>query len=99
MTSKSEFLGLSLGDQWIFEEILNTIPYSICAFGSRVTEKYKKLSDIDLCIMENINDLTLFEIKEKFAESDLPMKVDIKRWNDMNVTFQQLIKKNLKPLK
>ena len=99
MTFMHSFLGLSSSDEMLFREILNAIPYSISAFGSRVKGNYKKFSDIDLCIMENVDDLTLFNIKEQFSDSDLPMKVDIKRWGDINPEFQALIQADLQKLK
>jgi uncharacterized protein len=99
MTSTNSFLGLSASDEVLFKKILNTIPYAMSAYGSRVKGNYKKLSDIDLCIMEDVDDLTLFDIKEQFSDSDLPMKVDIKRWSDINSDFQDLIRSDFRKLK
>ena len=99
MTSMNSLMGLSESDEILFKEILNTIPYAISAYGSRVKGNYKKLSDIDLCIMEEVDDLTLFHIKEQFSDSDLPMKVDLKRWSDLSADFQSLIQADLQKLK
>lgn len=95
MTSQTNTFGLEPDDLIIFNKIIQSIPYPIYIYGSRAKGAYTKFSDIDLCIMVNIDDLELFYIKEKFADSDLPMKVDIKRWNDLNADFQSLIKPDL----
>lgn len=56
----------------------------------------KKFSDLDLCIMDNINYEVLLEIREALDESDISIHIDIKRWNiDMNEHFRSLIKNDL----
>jgi predicted nucleotidyltransferase len=82
-------------DLEIFKTIISTLPYTIYAYGSRVKNRSKKFSDIDLCIIENITDLEMSDIKEIFEESNLAMKVDIKRSSDMSVDFFNIIKNDL----
>ena len=82
-------------DLKIFENILSSLPYIIYAFGSRVKNNSKKFSDIDLCIQEDISDLEMSDIKEIFEDSNLAMKVDIKRFSDMSTDFLSLIKNDL----
>ena len=70
--------------------------YEIWAFGSRVTGKAKQFSDLDLVIITQ-QPLPLSEyaiLKEAFAESDLPYKVDIVDWAATSVTFQIIINAN-----
>ncbi|MCC8371113.1 MAG: nucleotidyltransferase domain-containing protein [Rickettsia endosymbiont of Stiretrus anchorago] len=83
-------------DLLILRSILKKYPYKFYAYGSRVKGKAKKISDLDLCIMDNINYEVLFEIKEALDESDVSIHIDIKRWNiDMNEDFCSLIKNDL----
>lgn len=83
-------------DLLILRSILKKYPYKFYAYGSRVKGKAKKFSDLDLCIMDNINYEVLFEIKEALDESDMSIHIDIKRWNiDMNEDFRSLIKNDL----
>lgn len=83
-------------DLLILRSILKKYPYKFYAYGSRVKGKAKKFSDLDLCIMDNINYEVLFEIKEVLDESDVSIHIDIKRWNiDMNEDFRSLIKNDL----
>ncbi len=79
----------------IFKNIISSLPYTIYAYGSRVKNHSKKFSDIDLLIIEDITDVELGDIKEIFDESNLPMKVDIKRRKDMSSDFFSLIKDDL----
>lgn len=83
-------------DLLILRSILKKYPYKFYVYGSRVKGKAKKFSDLDLCIMDNINYEVLFEIKEALDESDISIHIDIKRWNiDINEDFRSLIKNDL----
>ena len=82
-------------DRKIFNDIISKLHYKIYAYGSRVKNHSKKFSDIDLCIMEDISDLEISNIKEIFEESDLTIKVDIKRRSDISPDFFNLIKDDL----
>ena len=79
----------------IIKEILKKYSYTFYVYGSRAKKKARKNSDLDLCYKEKIPRKVLFDIKEQFEESDLPFKVDIVSWEDMNPTFQKLIEKDL----
>jgi len=50
---------------------------SVWAFGSRVTGKARRYSDLDLVVMGDrpLPSLTLHALKEAFEESDLPFRV------------------------
>ncbi len=67
--------------------------FVIWAFGSRVTGKAKKFSDLDLVIMTNdVFDIKkLFALKNDFSESNLPFKVDIVIWSDLDKDFKKII--------
>ncbi len=79
----------------IVKDILNKYPYKFYAFGSRVTGKQKKFSDLDLCYKEQIPLAVVAEIEAGFAESDLPFKVDLVNWDNCSDDFRQLITKDL----
>ena len=64
------------------------------AFGSRVHgENLKPFSDLDLAIItESPLDIgKMTELKEAFAESSLPIKVDLLDWSVASERFKNLI--------
>ena len=66
----------------------------VLVFGSRVTSNFKPHSDLDLCIL-GTRPLSLKQIailREAFAESDLPMRVDLVDWATSTPQFQDIIK-------
>ena len=63
--------------QKIIQQILSKYPYHFYAYGSRVKGAARKLSDLDLCYYDNIPDAAVFQIEEKFKESDLPFFVEL----------------------
>lgn len=79
----------------IIEKILSEYPYHFYAYGSRVKGENRKLSDLDLCYQENVPSDIAEEIREKFAESNLPFMVELVNWKHMRPSFQQAIKKDL----
>lgn len=87
---------LAQEDTLIIRDILNKyIPeYEVWAFGSRVHGRnLKKFSDLDLAIInqETVDACKLFELKEAFSESNLPMMVDVLAWHDIDKSFQEII--------
>ena len=71
---------------------LGNMDYRI--FGSRAKGTAKKYSDLDVVLLGNepISLLTLSNLEEEFAESDLPFKVDIVDWQRITTDFQEKIK-------
>ncbi len=72
--------------------ILNTwIPTrKVKIFGSRTLLEGKPYSDLDLCIMGE-EPLTLHvtsDLREAFAESDLPFRVDLVDWSRLSLEMQ-----------
>ncbi|MFH1644775.1 MAG: nucleotidyltransferase domain-containing protein [bacterium] len=74
----------------IIKEILNDVP-DVCFFGSRVTGKSKKFSDLDICLKKNISDYDYEILKEKFENSDLPFKVDLVEYKRVSEAFKKII--------
>lgn len=83
----------------IVEEILNKYPYTFYAFGSRTKGTQKRLSDLDLCFKDPIPFNIQGHIDEDFEESDLPFKVDLLDWRYISPEFQEIIEKDLIPIK
>ena len=62
-------------------------------FGSRATGRARRYSDLDLAIDAG-RLLTLDEtarLSEAFCESDLPFRVDLVDWHDINDRWRQAI--------
>lgn len=69
---------------------------TVWAFGSRVTGTAKPYSDLDLAILTD-KPLSLERmaiIKDAFAESDLPIRVDVVDWSATSASFQEIIRRN-----
>ncbi len=82
-------------DLKIIGQIIAKYPYKFYAYGSRVKNTHKKFSDLDICIMENINLSLLENIKEEFIDSDITIKIELKRWQDLSDDFKSLIQDDL----
>ena len=65
----------------------------VFAFGSRVSGKAKKFSDLDLVIKAR-NALPwkmLAEMRESFEDSDLPITVDVVDWSHCTERFRSIV--------
>lgn len=71
--------------------------YAINAFvfGSRAKQTAKEFSDLDLCLMENYERSTIRKLQDEFEESDLPYKVDVVVWSELDDGFKGRIQKDL----
>jgi predicted nucleotidyltransferase len=69
----------------------------VLAFGSRVTGKAHRFSDLDLALVcETPIDRRLIEsLKEVFSESDLPFMVDILDYNSLSESFRAIMNERL----
>ncbi len=76
----------------IVMSILNKYDYKFYVFGSRVTDKAKEFSDLDLFYNEDIPEKIIMNIEDEFEESDLPYKVDIVNYNKCDKNFQKIMK-------
>ena len=66
---------------------------TVRAFGSRVQGNSKPFSDLDLAVM---GDVPLYfrqlaALKDAFAESNLPFRVDVVDWAATSEVFQSII--------
>lgn len=86
-------------DNWneILRILSQFVPqYTIWAFGSRVTGKAKRYSDLDLVIYSNrpLSLESMATLNDAFDESDLPIRVDIVDWAGTASSFREIIQKN-----
>lgn len=68
----------------------------ILAFGSRVSGKSKKYSDLEICLKTRGNRIpfqTLEALDARFAESNIPLKIDIIDYHSVDEGFQKIIDK------
>jgi len=65
----------------------------VFAFGSRVSGKAKKFSDLDLMIKTPaaLPWKTLAELRESFEDSDLPICVDVVDWSNCTERFRSIV--------
>lgn len=65
----------------------------VFAFGSRVTGKARKFSDLDLYIKtgNKLPSQIIDDLKDAFSESDLPIRVDVLDWHAVSPEFQKII--------
>ncbi|MFC1764082.1 nucleotidyltransferase family protein [Planctomycetota bacterium] len=69
-------------------------------FGSRVTGTAKSYSDLDLVIMgdEEVDLKVMAMLKDAFAESNLPYRIDIIQWCQTGDEFKDVITSQLQSL-
>lgn len=68
--------------------------YAVWLFGSRTTHTIKPYSDIDLVIItdEPVSLEIVSMMALEFAESDLPYKVDLVDWSQLDDDFKKIIR-------
>lgn len=76
----------------IVKAILHAVP-EVWVFGSRVTGKYRKTSDLDICVrwVNGPRPGKLELLKEAFEQSDLPFIVDVCDYHAVAPDFQDVI--------
>ena len=94
----SASIDISSGDFEIVKRILaRHVPdCKVLAFGSRVCGTARRYSDLDLALMtsEPLDIRRSSELKEAFAQSDLPFRVDIVDWASASDNFRRIIEMN-----
>lgn len=68
---------------------------TVWAYGSRVTGKARKTSDLDIVVIGNepLSFNTLAALRDAFSESNIPYKVDVNDWATITEEFRQEISK------
>ncbi len=69
-------------------------------YGSRVSGKAKRFSDLDLAIVgkEMLGLRQISRLKEAFSESNLPIMVGVQDWNQISDNFQNIIEQHYEVL-
>lgn len=65
---------------------------TVWAYGSRITGKSKPQSDLDIVVFDTDTN-EIVNLKDAFAESDLPFTVDVMDWGKIPDTFKENIRK------
>ncbi|RKX46926.1 MAG: nucleotidyltransferase domain-containing protein [Verrucomicrobia bacterium] len=65
----------------------------IWAFGSRINQTAKDWSDLDLVVVgvAKLEQHALYDLREAFEESDLPIRIDVLDWHTISPEFQAVI--------
>lgn len=63
------------------------------AFGSRVTGKARRFSDLDLVVQgeDRLADGRLDALRDAFSASTLPVRVDVVDWHAISESFRAII--------
>jgi predicted nucleotidyltransferase len=67
--------------------------FKVWAFGSRAVGTAGRFSDLDLALEGDapVTLQTIARLKHAFAESDLPIRVDVVDWNALDPEFKAVI--------
>ena len=73
----------------------------VWAFGSRVTGRPRRTSDLDLVLVTEtpLPPARMADLRDAFSESDLPFKVDLVDWAATKEIFREIIQKGYVVLK
>lgn len=82
----------------IVHQVLNAYHQDFYIFGSRSKGNHRPLSDLDIVSKGSLTKVQASEIKEKFEESNLPYKVDLVLWDEIDENFRQKISPDLKKI-
>ena len=63
----------------------------VVVFGSRLGSDHHQYSDLDICVIGEVemSDLKWSDMLQTIAETDLPFKVDLSRFDDLPASFQE----------
>lgn len=68
----------------ILKEILSKYNVKFYAYGSRIKNKARQFSDLDICIVGDFYHRDYFSLKDELVDSDISIKIDLQRWKDLN---------------
>jgi len=85
-------------ERWQLEEIKTVLKHyvpdcEVRVFGSRVNGRSQKFSHLDIALVcsAKLDHHTLEKVKDAFAESDLPIQIDVHDWHTLSDSFKQII--------
>ncbi len=81
----------------IVKDILRQFELNECTFifGSRAKGTAEKFSDLDICLKKKIEKTEFRKIVDAFEDSDLPIKVDVILWDEIDDNFKNHIIKDM----
>jgi uncharacterized protein len=89
-------IDISTGQLEIVKQIFRqrlTDDITVWVYGSRVTQKARQFSDLDIALEQHngqlINTMLLAQLLDDFEESILPYKVDVMDYNTAKGIFKQ----------
>lgn len=82
----------------IVRKILNPYHQDFYVFGSRSKGNQRPLSDLDIISKKPLSKLQISEINELLEESNLPFKVDLILWDQLEESFKKIIQADLKKI-
>ncbi len=95
MNETAHTLDIAPQDLAIVHDILRRhVPdRTVWAFGSRVTGRARRYSDLDLAVIgdDPVPPDVMLDLKEAFTESDLPWKVDVLDWATTGERFRRIV--------
>ncbi|NDE15164.1 nucleotidyltransferase domain-containing protein [bacterium] len=74
--------------------IINSTPFEVIIFGSRVNGTARKDSDLDICLRRGNQSIPLIEIarlRERFELSNLPFVVDLVDYQNLSDPFKKAV--------
>lgn len=80
----------------IVKKILKPYHQDFYVFGSRSKGNHRPLSDLDIVSKSALSKLQISEIHELLEESNLPYKVDLILWDEIDESFKNNIQTDLK---
>ena len=91
--SKERLIDLDQEQLGLLEKIIKRyIPNrTVWAYGSRVTRKADKISDLDLAVF-GCDGSEIYDLKEALKESDLLVSVDVINWESIPESFKENIR-------
>jgi predicted nucleotidyltransferase len=82
----------------VLSEHLSDNIKNLYAFGSRAKNTARPQSDLDLVYRGSLSKVTLSNLREAFEESNLPIKVDLLCWDELDENFKSNIQADLLPI-
>jgi predicted nucleotidyltransferase len=76
-------------------KILGELTDDAFVYGSRAKSRARPLSNLDLVIRASLPHSELARLRNEFEESNLPFKVDLALWNELEPSFQAMIERDL----
>lgn len=92
-------LQIEPGHLEIIRKILAMFSVESYIFGSRAKGTARQYSDLDIVLKGDVDRETLSKIRDAFEESNLPYKVDVILWNDIDDNFKRHIQFDMVLLK